>query len=850
MAAVPETLMPASPASTGHATVQALLADPEAAVDGLGRFADWPSSLRVLFGMMLDAKQPMSVVWGDERRLLYNDAYVQFLGGKHPWAFGRKFDEVWPEIWDDIGPLVDRARSGEALHLEDVPLTIQRGRGQERAWFTFFFTPARDADGRLCGMYSAVVETTARVLGEKRQALLLQLSDALANLRSPDDALAAAAQALVGHLEPVSGCLAVDPGEDGMPMRLAEIAGSFGVEHWREHLTLRGLPAPGRPAAQDPVSRHPPPGADRHGADPADAELFEVRLGAPASPPSRLYFTAARSWSDADAEFAREVARRVGAAIEQWETANALRELTETLEAKVTQRTAELATARADALRIAERLQLALDAAQIGDWDLDLVTDAAYRSLRHDQCFGYDEPIADWGFETFIRHVHPDDRDEVERAFRNAVAELGIWKFECRVIWPDGSLHWIAAYGSVYERDGVPSRMSGVVMDITARKAVDEELRQSSRRKDEFLAMLAHELRNPLAPIATAARLLQLAPDDASRVQASSQIISRQLAHITALVDDLLDVSRVTRGQVNLDLAPVDMRAVVGAAVEQVRPLIDSRGHALQVSLPPEPQVVLGDRTRLVQIVANLLSNAAKYTPDGGDIRLEVSAHSASVRLRVSDTGIGISPALMPVVFDLFTQGERTPDRSQGGLGIGLSLVKRLVEMHGGEVGANSAGPGRGSTLTVSLPRHATPHLAPPVPEDAPSASPRHCARVLIVDDNEDAANTTADLLRMSGHEAAVAHSAHDALGLDMAGDFDTYVLDIGLPDMSGHELALRLRGHQRSDALFIAATGYGQAADRSSALEAGFDHHLVKPVDPTQLLALIGRARRRASPR
>jgi PAS domain S-box-containing protein len=835
--------MSASAASSAPDTIHALLGDPDAAVDGLGRFADWPASLRVLLGMMLDAKQPMSVVWGDERRLFYNDAYVDFLGGKHPWAFGRKLDEVWPEIWEDISPLVDRARGGEAVHLEDVPLTIQRGRGAERSWFTFFYTPARDSDGRLCGMYSAVVETTARVLGEKRQALLLQLSDALAELRSPDDAVAAAVQAMVGYLEPASGCLAVEVGE-GRSLRLEEVAGSFGIERWRESLVRRDLPLADEPDARDPVTRRPPLAGDCGTAGPEDAEWLEVRFDTPGLPPSRVYFTAARAWGEADVEFACEAVRRAAAAAEQWATAHALRELTGTLEASVSQRTAELADARAEALRIAERLQLALDAAQIGDWDLDLVTDAAYRSLRHDQCFGYDEPIAEWGFETFIRHVHPEDRDEVERAFRNAVAEPGIWKFECRVIWPDGSVHWIAAYGSVYERDGVPSRMSGVVMDITARKAADEELRQSSRRKDEFLAMLAHELRNPLAPIATAARLLQLAPGDVDRVRASSQIIGRQVAHITALVDDLLDVSRVTRGLVQLDLAPVDVRDVVAAAVEQVRPLIDARRHALHAALPPVPLVVLGDRTRLVQIVANLLGNAAKYTPDGGEIALEAAARGGSVTLRVSDSGIGISAALLPAVFDLFTQGERTPDRSQGGLGIGLPLVKRLVEMHGGEVTAASAGSGRGSTFTVSLPQHAA-HAAAPKRDDTADAAMGHCARVLIVDDNEDAANTTADLLRLAGHETAVAHSARDALGLNRTGAFDTYVLDIGLPDMSGHDLAVQLRQQAPGEALFIAATGYGQAADRSSAIEAGFDHHLVKPVDPAQLVALIGRARR-----
>ncbi|GHA72272.1 hypothetical protein GCM10007067_05940 [Lysobacter bugurensis] len=710
--------MPALTSIPERIPVTAALDERQSTLPGLGHIGTWPASMRVMFRMMLDAKQPMSLVWGDERRLLYNDAYVEFLGEKHPAALGEKLDEVWPEIWPDIGPLVDRARAGEAFHMEDVPLMIRRAGGEERAWFTYFFSPARDEDGRLRGMYSSVVETTTRVLGERRQAHLLELTDALAAVDSSDDALAAAGRVLVDYLEPLGGCRVVDQTPEGAA-RTEVITGEFDAETWERAITSRVVQsaAAGDIAAPDAWCL-PPSSGPAPTSSPLDRALLAVRIDRPADAPGRFFFVASRIWTEADSEFASEVARRVTAAIDQWATAAALRELTGSLETTVAERTAELVEARAEAIHIAQRLQIALDSAEIGDWDLDLVTDAAYRSLRHDKCFGYDERIPEWGFETFIHHVHPDDRDRVAQAFRDAIAQIGVWRFEARVIWPDGSLHWIAAYGAVYESNGAPSRMAGVVMDITARKAVDEELRLSNERKDEFLAMLGHELRNPLAPIATAAQLLRMVPEDPARVRTTGEIISRQVGHITALVDDLLDVSRVTRGLVQLDVAPVDMRAVVAAAVEQVRPLVDARRHALSASVPSEPLTVQGDRTRLVQIVANLLNNAARYTPEGGEIRVGAAADGDSVSLHVTDNGFGISPSLLPVVFELFTQGERTPDRSQGGLGIGLPLVKRLVEMHGGGCNRVKRGPRTGQHVRALAP-------APPGGGRATAGDPR-----------------------------------------------------------------------------------------------------------------------------
>lgn len=642
----------------------------------------------------------------------------------------------------------------------------------------------------------------------------------------------------------------------------------------------------------------------------------------------------------------------------------------------------------------AGRLQLTLDAAEIGDWELNLITDEAQRSPRHDLCFGYSEPLEDWGFEKFISHVHPDDRGYVTDEFRVAVDETHDWHFECRVIWPDESVHWIAAHGRVQLVDGEPSKMGGIVFDITDRKMheqalreseqralaaasqaeaerhrldavleavpvgiavstadgildqvnrahrqfwgtnspnpgaqteemgwkgwwadgskrhgqrlapqdwtamralrgeegphdiieiesfdeppvrrviivsaalirdnsggiagvaaaqmditdrikAEEALREADRRKDEFLAMLAHELRNPLAPIGAAADILRLGNLDENRVTQASAIISRQVAHMTGLVDDLLDVSRVTRGLVALDKVKLDAKKIIADAVEQVRPLIEARGHKLTVHTPPDAAFVLADQKRLVQVMTNLLNNSAKYTPEGGDIVLRVEVDGDFVKLTVADNGIGMEPVLVERVFELFTQAERSSDRTQGGLGIGLALVRSLIELHGGTVQAQSEGPGCGSTFTVCLPQ-----LRQPGGGESPSvitenlAAPGCALKILVVDDNVDAAQMLALFCEALGHSTMVEYGSKTALTLAQRELPDVCLLDIGLPDMDGNELARRLKSHtETSRAVLVAVTGYGQEQDKKTAFEAGFDHHFVKPLDTKKLAELL----------
>jgi signal transduction histidine kinase len=404
---------------------------------------------------------------------------------------------------------------------------------------------------------------------------------------------------------------------------------------------------------------------------------------------------------------------------------------------------------------------------------------------------------------------------------------------------PDGERLWLEV--RVYR--AMDGGLAIFFRDINKRRRAQDQLRLEAQRKDEFLAMLAHELRNPLAPIGAAAELLALGRLDADGVRRTSAIVTRQVGHMTSLINDLLDVSRVTRGLVALECMPVDVKDTVADAVEQVRPLVEGRRHRLEVHLAAEHAVVEGDRKRLVQVLANLLGNAAKYTPEGGRIVVHMEVKAAQVELCVMDNGIGMTPEVQRSVFGLFTQAERTSDRSQGGLGIGLALVKSLVELHGGSVAVHSDGPGQGSQFSVCLPRMQADAHAGAAAAAAAGAAPAMAAgrRVLVVDDNVDAAQLLGMMLESVGHRVHIEHHARNALDHARQTGLDACILDIGLPGMDGNELARQLRQLPGTrQALLVAVTGYGRPQDREASLAAGFDHHLVKPVDIGQLLALL----------
>jgi PAS domain S-box-containing protein len=503
-----------------------------------------------------------------------------------------------------------------------------------------------------------------------------------------------------------------------------------------------------------------------------------------------------------------------------------------------------------------EQLQLAIDAADIGEWDVDMVSGTLFWPPSVKAMFGIsaNSPIT---LQDFFDGVNPEDREKTFASFANTADPKlrSQYEAEYRTIGKEDQLiRWVAAKGrGLFNESGECIRIIGTAMDVTSRKASEnalreneERLRQVDRRKDEFLAMLAHELRNPLAPISAAAEFLQMTKLDEKRVQRTSQIISRQVQHMTSLVDDLLDVSRVTRGLVELQNVTLDINQIVAEAVEQVTPLIRAKRHHLELCLTPDATTLHGDRKRLVQVLANVLNNAAKYTHEGGKIQLRTDVHDAQVFIEVSDNGIGMEPDLIARAFDLFAQAERSSDRSLGGLGLGLALVKSLIGLHHGTVGCESAGIGKGSKFTIRLPLLST--QADQQGRDESNIRQTFSTqnlRIMVVDDNVDAATLLAMLLDASGHQVSVEHGAKAALKRASEIKPDVYILDIGLPDMDGIELAKRLRQlPAASCALLIAATGYGQENDRKQAEAAGFDHHLVKPIDIKQLFLILDRFR------
>jgi len=390
------------------------------------------------------------------------------------------------------------------------------------------------------------------------------------------------------------------------------------------------------------------------------------------------------------------------------------------------------------------------------------------------------------------------------------------------------------------------ARRQAVDLHDAARKRTDElvnELSEANRRKDEFLAILAHELRNPLAPIRNGLQIIRLAGDNKAAAEQARTMMEEQLAHMVRLIDDLLDISRITRGKIELRKKRVELAAVIQSAVESSRPLIEASGHELTVTLPPEPIFLEADLTRLAQVFSNLLNNAAKYTDRGGRIRLTALEQESDVVIKVQDTGIGIPADMLSKVFEMFMQVDRSLERTQGGLGIGLTLVKRLVDMHGGSSEARSDGPGKGSEVVVRLPIMVAPPAQKPQPcngcrEQANAASTR---RILVVDDSPELARSFDTLLRLMGHESRVAYDGLEAVEAAQAFRPDLVLMDIGMPRVDGYEAARRMREQPwGKDMVLVAMTGWGQDEDRRRSKEAGFDRHLVKPVDLATLQEVL----------
>jgi len=450
-------------------------------------------------------------------------------------------------------------------------------------------------------------------------------------------------------------------------------------------------------------------------------------------------------------------------------------------------------------------------------------------------------------------------REDVERGWPDEALRRAAAEGRCEDVgWrlrQDGSRFWAnVVITALRDESGGLRGFSKITRDLTERRQLEraklraEIMADLSRRKDEFLAMLSHELRNPLAAMLNAVQLLRVQQQSDTLEQQASAILERQVERLTRLVDDLLEVSRVTTGKIRLEHEHIDFRSVVEHAIETVQPLIAQHRHALSISLPTESVWLFADPTRVEQVVINLLNNAAKYTSEDGRIWLSLDHDGQEARLRVCDNGDGIAQELLPSVFDLFTQGTRPRDRSQAGLGVGLTVVRRIVELHGGTVEAHSAGPGLGSEFVVSLPLANPPSISVEPGRTVTVGS--RPLRVLVVDDNRDVALGIELLLRHAGHEIRTAHSGVEALDVVLSYRPDAVLLDLGLPEMDGYEIARRLRNKPEcKELILIAVSGYGQESDKRHSEDAGCDAHLVKPVEAAKLIEVLKTLVRRRHP-
>ena len=870
----------------------------------------WPEGLRAIADLIQASRFPMFLAIGRELRLFYNDAYSDLLGDKHPAARGAPYASVRPELWDRMRPYFDEVMAGESAQLQHALMEFERNGKRERRFFCVSLSPVRHA-GQVAGVYCVLTETTSDVLSDYRHAFHQKLGEALDGLDDADHIMRATSAmtgqtlgvARVGYAEVDVPGRTVSIDCDWTSGRMASLAGRS------HHLDAFG-PIVNAKLRQGRSVRIDDVDADERSAPHAaayDAIGARALVMVPIIEEGRLcavfylHEPMARHWTEQEVALAEDVARHTREVARRSRVEESLRDESriletvnragralastldlDTLAQSITDAGAELSGARFGAFfcnpagrgdplhapicaTVPEQMRLyALSGASREQFDrLAPPTAAIFRPLieggapvrsdditcdpQHAALVADGTPLAQLRVRSYLAVPvvsqsgkvlgglflgHPAPAMFTERTER-IVANLAA---QAAVAMDNAHLYEVAQT-SALERDAL----------LQSERLARVQAERLSHTKDEFLAMLAHELRNPLAPISSSASLLSMQFANEPRICQTSSIISRQVKHMSRLIDDLLDVSRVTRGLVKLKLATVDFRDVVNGALDQTRPLVLEKAHHVTVQLPETPVYVRGDQTRLVQSVANIVGNAAKYTPKAGTLALRLVAGDGRMMLEVRDNGSGMPPDLLPNVFDLFTQGARTLARSQGGLGLGLTLVKRLVDLHDGEVTAHSDGVGCGSTFTLCLPcvsaraSEGDADDAPPSEADPVRAALGRQLRVLIVDDNTDAADSLATLLQVQGHATAVEYDAASALRRARVEHPDVMLIDIGLPDIDGYQLASSLRALPEMAATVpVAVTGYGQARDRERALEAGFVHHLVKPVDMTALVRIL----------
>lgn len=754
------------------------------AASPLGPPQEWPQSLRSVVNLVLGSAFPMFVSWGPQLVTLYNDGYAVLCGEKHPAGLGQPILEIWSELRTDLEPLIARALAGESFFVENLLLRMRRHGFDEDTWFTFSYSPLVGEDGQIAGLYCTCIETTQSV---RTQQQLRAREEWLQSLFHQAPGFAAVLRGPDHRFEMANQACSVLTGNRPLVgMTVAQAmpeAMEQGFGRWLDKVYATGEAFVGRSV---PVT---------------------VNQGEGKAPYETIIDFLYQPLRDAQGQV-EGIFIQGHEVTEQHRAQQVLQAFSDSIPAIAWVAAPDGGLERFNA-----------------QWQ-DYTGQSAQLALGHG----------------WVSAVHPDDLPKARAAWEAARGGNQAWQAEYRLRRQDGVYRWfLARVVPQLDESGRLLRWFGTTTDIDDARHATQTLRQADQQKDEFLATLAHELRNPLAPIRTAVHLLGRPNADEQTRSRAAEVIGRQVGYMARLLDDLIDVARITQRKLVLKKERVQVGSIVDAVLEAARPLADAKQHLLSAVLQDSKAEVLADPIRMAQVLINLLNNAVKYTDPGGSIQLAVRRESNELCLTVMDNGIGLTPLALEHVFAMFAQEQTAIERSEGGLGIGLALAKGLVQLHGGSLSAHSAGVGQGSSFVVRLPLD-DGQEPPATACHGHNAAQVPARKVLLADDNRDSAETLADLLRSYGHDVHTAHDGAKAAELAMQLQPDVLILDIGMPGMTGYEVARHVRAQSWGNrALLIAATGWGQDEDRQRALQAGFDQHLTKPFDPSHLLQLIG---------
>ena len=767
----------------------------------------------------------------DGRITSWNKGAERLFGYTPQEAIGKSIHLIVPpEGREQITEVLDRIRHGERVDHLEVTRVCKNGAPVS---VSLTLSPVHDRHGHIIGASKTARDITTRkaweanlVRSEEAQRVLVGIHDGTRGLQDPAEVM----REIVTRVGTHFNVLRCAYGEVSLPEEsinitrgytnnVPTVAGRYPLEVFGP-LMVGELHA-GRTVAIDDVRTDPltdTPLAHDTYARMEIGSLVCVPLlrGGVLAAVMVMCDRGPRTWTHDEAQLLEQVAERTLYAVESARAATALRENRDVL-------------------------AFAMQAGRMGAWSRDVSLDNVWWSPELAVLFGLQPDDVDYSRARLFELIAPEDRERLPRVIAEALSRRRDYVIEFKFRHAQtGEWRWMEVRGRADHDGDRPTMLYGLGIDITDRVRAVEALQEADRRKDEFLATLAHELRNPLAPITSGLHILRNAANNPDVAAAAREIMERQVAQMVRLVDDLLDVARITTGKVELRCEPMDIADAVRDAADTSRPLIDASGQSLTVSLPDQPLYVNGDRTRLAQVFANLLNNSAKFSDRGQSIFITVSREDGDAVVSVRDAGSGIAPEALPKIFDMFGQGERDGTRSRGGLGIGLSLVKRIAGMHGGSVEARSEGPGRGAEFAVRLPVTDT-QRATATAHDGPAHAAAARRRILVVDDNTDAAESLAALLSINGHETRLAHDGLQAVEQAQTFHPDVVFLDIGMPAIDGHETARRIRQQPwGKDMVLVALTGWGQSEDRRRSREAGFNHHLVKPADPVVVQKLI----------